>query len=805
MKELILILFILLPLKGFGDNKDPLSAFKSSFGAPLDSGRGAKEMPFTALVNGYRGKDLFLKVIEKEKGIIEVKETQTDGLLYTLEDFLDETYYEDLKGQLEGINYLTIEEAKEKGISIYLDENKTSVKIDVPWEWLKPVTFRFQKSGKIDFSKSKRPDDFSGIINMFYLKHVPDGGKSNDTISSQANLCFKDINFYSGFNYTDNDNRLTRLETGMVFPIHSGKAQLWLGDINSQPFGIQAPGNISGIGLFSLTKQTENEQKTDELTFLLKNKSTVQIYKDEYLKSEIEADPGIFKVAETDLGYGVTTVRVVIKDKVTGEITEKIVRMFLSILSTPEGHFDYAVLHGHERQTIDREFRYSDLLSTYISGFYGVSKNWSSGFTFSQRGPLQTESLQQRVFHDYLSLNANIGGAQDHVTKESGYSHGITLSNGQMFYKKFTNIAVDYSYFSPGYPTEKKSSTKDEKHKASIKASWTPYKKLNLATGYSKTTISNHKASESAFINMSSSLKLSKKWILSISGGSVFIEENPDYHFFLGLTYSDWTPERRKMVSLQQTEKQASLKSQYNNFEDKYNLSSNLTHNRASELDNYNLQFDKLFELATFTATRSGEFNRQNGDLNLNFGTALAFTENAVTLTRPLNQSFVIVQSTNNAHFEIYDQNAKKIAESGLLKKTLIPMSSYSNLLLSASFTEPKYITNQTSNAILFSSGYITGTTYEIKANDQMQVSATLVDQHGTPIRNSIGKMECREKGRSFLATDKDGKFTFDGIRTDTCQINISGAVTEELDLNWPSVFKDFDVIEVKDHQNIRK
>lgn len=777
-------------------------------GKEMKKSKGVKEIEMPAKVNGYPGKNIYVKVSDAEK--IEIVGVQSELLIYEIESFLDEKEKDRVISELSKKTYLEKEDLTKNHIGLSYRDDCGCADISVPWEWLRPGELDLSR-GDDAYGKGLPPDKFSGVLDFRLNEHLAENDHErslNQSLSNQSNLSFLKANLISGFNAytTETERKIQRTETAVVKNFNKGQDQIWVGDILILDFQqIKAPNNISGIGYIKKASPKEFNRKSDLLNLFLPHASVVSVFQNERLIKEINAPPGRLLISDLLLEEGQNDLRIQIKDLSTGLIKEERLEEFFSYRETPKGQVEYSALYGVRRSHNDGEIIYDDKPVAFLGGMYGVTSKFSSGGSVLLDDEYKHYELEERFFSKMgvFSIKGKRSQLKNEKENMNGQAGAVSVNTRNYrldkYKKLMTSFTFGYQHATDGYTDTKTDKTSYERDTVSAKASLIFYNKTHLSIGQSRTQSRFENFSET-FASLSQRSKLSRHWNLGLSAGVYNRSDRAmEYRGYIDLNYNQSDEASERLLQMYYDQNKSLIRARRVDQGD-FSLEAEVEKNMGEKGEYYNLRGEKTLDLAKlgFYITEHPETKGRSVDMSL--ATSLAFTSEAVAISKPFAQSFVIFKSSEDkAAFDVSDRYGKKVAELGFLKTVLVPLPNFSGTPVSAGFLDPEYFTLSSSAPILFGSGYRTGSTYTLKADREIIGHALLLTGNKAPLTLTKGFVECAGEETKEFFTNGKGEAEFSVKRGGHCVLKAAGLVSEPLDLNWPMKFKDFDEILLKE------
>jgi outer membrane usher protein FimD/PapC len=733
---------------------------------------------------------------------INVEKMYSEALLSDLQRVMNESKLEDLKVALTGSALISREDLESLGFQVSYQVQDASVHIAVPEEWLRPINIEMAK-----FSEGLlTPNTFSSPLSGYVNLHASELSTAHRTASQRQNpfgLSFEGVasahgvNLIGGGNYYD--QAVKRTETALIIPWDQGYKQIWIGDTKySNTSSVSYP-ELSGLSYFQKATPTAAHTDIDSGVIMTKNKSTLQIYKNESLYRTLDIGPGAFQISDLPLDLGQNVIRLVVKDQVTGEQTERIINDFLPLYSVPVGHWESVFSYGSHRINDFTGIRYYGAPVTFAGGMYGLSPLVNVGFSSYVSDDYMRISQEGRYFTSGGNFSLKLNEAKQ--GSESGISTRAEYSKQDIPISGVRSISLSEEFSGPGYRTIESATSSEPARTSSINVGMKPFKKIFFSFGATETKNSDG-LDDVIFASLSRSYRIDREWdLLTTAGDSRSSRTSQDFRFMLSLTYSPRLDNAHWISNATATEKSASLNTSYSN-EDRLTLSARTSENYNSAQVDESVSLKKEYQYAGVGATLYHNYDSSAAFFQLD--SAIAFTNDTIALTRPLDQSFLIFKSENprGVEYDVTNEQGEKILTAGgSLRSVVIPIRDYQTSQYSAGFTDPDYFTLDSSKTVVYKSGMKTGTSVSLSSDQRAIITGVLVDSKERLIKQTIVKMSCSKpddvlSDSSF--TNENGEFQFQVKRNAVCRLVLELLSSEELDLTWPVKYKDLGVIQVK-------
>jgi hypothetical protein len=759
------------------------------------------ELPLPVSINGFPAGTHQVMVLPGNA--ITVERFYTEPLLKKFKTTLIDKAYDDISERISPSPVVSVQELDEAGVTTTYDISEGGVSLIVPQGWIKPSILSLGFGQDTELMPNTTSALFSGYVNTSYVKSFapnPEGLRSaNDFVSINGVISGGGVSAHTGTDILEGKAR--RTETALIIPWNEGLDSIWLGDTHSDLSGSVAEfPTLSGVAYFRKHNPQSAAPSLETGVFEIKNRSKIQIYKNEVPFREFERETGRFSLSDISLDSGENLVRIVITDLVTNEITEKIFQDFIPMQFVPKGEWDHSIGYGHRRTDGFSGFEYTDTPTFFGGVTYGLLKNNTVGVSL-----LTEENYQRSTITDRISTTAgsySLSARQSESSKVLGYSGSVEYSKG--FTKKaINNITLRQTIQGDRY----KSSAGDTpvaQTTTELTAGFEPIHKIGISAGASYTS-STVKDSSLLFYGLGRGVKFSKKWAGSISAGQSWKNLGaPEAHASVTITYTDQSAENNKVVasdteSLDRSNARLSVE----RTED-YRLGLSSIEPRNTNLRTNNFQADKWFARGSVQGTISDFTSEERRSGTLGFSTGMAFTSETFGWTKPLSESFIIFESkaVRGAEYDVTDTSSKTLGTSGAwLRTSVIPVRNYSTVSLGSSYLDPQYFTLESSESVVYKSGFRTGTQSYLSGDENVYIMARLVDGENSVIKLTQGKLLCTKAQDTIsesIFTNENGETNFYVRRGADCHLDFGNGVSETLDLSYPTKHRDLGTLIIK-------
>jgi hypothetical protein len=778
------------------------------YGKPIESGNASgADIPMPVFIE-FRNIGTELARVTQAANI-EIDCVYSEMLLADLEPLMEAAPYEKLKAGVSGSPVATREGLRALGLRLVYQADGAAIRIEMPHEWLRPFVLGLgEDPGSL--RPNLAPAPISGYVNLRASEQAAVGSATQPGLaagpaaSASGVVSARGASLIGGANYSS--QALARTETAIVVPWDKGLSQLWLGDARySNASTIQYP-QMSGASYFKKARASNDHSEIDAGVISAKNKSKIQIYKNESLYREMEVPPGDYRLSDLQLDLGQNAIRIVVRDEATGEVKERLINDFLPLYSVPRGEWEGVASAGFRRSSDAAGLAYSAYPAAFGGFAYGVSRVTNAGLDAYSSSAVSRLTEELRLFQNIGSLalsvsqSASASGA-DGSSVKAAYVKSNGLAAG------LESVSISEELQSPGYSPAAQSLIEPPPNPGaatatSVNVGLQPIWRVAAGLGYTGIR-SEPITSDSYYANLSKSYGIDRHWSMSVTAGKLWSDQGAsDVRLLVTLAYAD-------VASAATTKGLASVGS-----------SQNLA--RASYADDNRLLVSAEASgppgaSGPTTQSVSAKKAYSSGDVGggvANIGgetvataeiaTGIAFTDRTAAFTRPLSGGFIIFESRadKGAEFDVSSDSGGAAASGGsAFRAVAVPVPDYSISSYSAAYSDPAYFTLESSRAYIYQSGFKTGSSVFLASDPRSIVSGTLLDERRRPVAQAFADISCLSPTDSLegkVLTNGLGEFQASIKRGASCRLVIDDKKTDLLDLSWPVRFRNLGALTIK-------
>jgi len=702
---------------------------------------------------------------------------------------------EEIKGALDGQKLVAPETLEALGYHVKYETADSSVLIEVAEEFLTPINVNASDFHGSKLAPNTKEDFISGYLNIHASeilgqgqaasgRTIPFGASLDGTISTHGMSVLGGGNVYN--------DQFKRTQTALVVPWDLGREQVWVGDTTLSNTSALSYPELSGIGWFHKPHPSNQHRDIDGGVVMIKNRTTLQIFKNEVLYKVIEIGPGNFQISDIPLDLGQNVVRLVMRDQVTGQITDKTITDFLPIYSVPVGSFESGISYGSHRNEDYLGISYFGRPVAYAGAMYGLNEVVNLGGSLYAAGAYVQESEAIRYFQNEGNFAFSVSQSENPQAK--GGAATLEYLRSLVPVSGVASISLSETVTSGGYYANEFDTNGQPSRVTTLNVGLKPIKGVGLSFG-GLDIVDRTSSKDRIFATLTKTYRFSKRWGLRFSAGDSHATDGGDQgHFAIELSYSPYLDGKVLTNLATVTESTRGVSTTYDDQKG-LNLRASTAQYNGSESVETRLQATQSYIHGDIGASvaQSNGLSTQEFELN----TALVFTNHGFAISEPLQSSFVLIRSKNDRGvlFDVSDSNGTRIANSGsFLRSVAVSVPDWYNSEHSAAFLDSEYYTLESSKTIVFESRFRTGTTVSLQSESRAIVSGTLIDEDGKKLKATFLKFVC-SKPDDLLTdvglSDQNGEFQFQVKRFADCHIEAKGKGSPSLDLSWPVKYKD--------------
>jgi outer membrane usher protein len=560
-------------------------------------------------------------------------------------------------------DYITLDNVNRVGLATNYVENDLMLVLTIPLEMRSikdyPVVFAQTRAGLGLENKN-----FSGYLNLrgtvSYsaqinpLVNYSNKNPGEGTVELVQNLGIATLETTA--HYLEYDpHPFERVDTSLVHDFEEDQVRLRLGDFNTRIEGFQTAMPVAGIQIekqFNINSDRNPFNKRSTL-IEVKNNSLLEVFVNDILISRVRVTPGPYNLKNLPLIYGSNTIKVILTDDL-GKKEEFLVDMLFDDQFLPKGMSDFAYQAGRPSYFLGNEKKYYDDSFSSIFHKYGV-----------------TDAVTVELNHqNYLSTNLWGVGAgflsplgsnffdvahytDDDVHGANGFkwrfnSAETNLPNFLRF-RIFLGAEFRSEKFLTISPTVFTQPNFAEKYDAVLQKQITERSSFSL--GYTK-LIGQHFGTNDQSYRAIYQNQFLRNWRVDVAYSRAEQTPNSD-QLQLSLNWLESDGKAQATLSQDIPNKLTSIRYDKNsrfNYND-IQLSmygqrqeDRVTGVESQSMDLYANYYAPKYEISGQANTATNGTDLSNSE-RLGLGTAIAWTSDSINISRPISDSFAVIQA----------------------------------------------------------------------------------------------------------------------------------------------------------------
>ena len=599
-----------------------------------------KEIYIPLYVNNILQNEVLVKFGLKENIYIK-KETGE-----YLASLLKKKFKEKFKLKVDKKNFLTLKSIEQMGIKASYNQEKISLEITLPMELKKASTLRLNEKQKRGEDSSLVPSSYAGGANIYLNQQLNrrDGNAVEKTpLQASSNLYLNMHNyvFESSLNY----NKETQLSRGGVRVLKDDtnhKLRYQAGDITLPSDNRMENIEVLGVALEKLfyigdPSYFQNITRINSHEFFIKNKSQVEIYINERYARTLNLLGGTHNLYDLNLPTGVNRIKLIVieeggkreeiefNDFSYFEILKKGLVKYGGGVGIKSRHEESNWIYEKDKKVASAYVEYGLFDSVTVKGGIQATDNYLVGNTeffigtnigffnpyiiMSKKNSKvgSKKGIEYQTNIDSLMINLGYEDTDnDYSLLTGGENQGSTLYRGAVY----SNIGMGITL---GLSASDYKNQEDREKKYGL-------------------TLQKYFKNFSTELNFNQSKKNGNK-----KEKEIFLSFNYRFGNDYDAQYTNYVYAKSQQLALNQTSS------------DRYGLTSNLIFEKNKESNNYSMQLnlndEKFIINSNYEMKDYRNSNSKNENLGIQLSSGFAFTEDKITLTSPLNSSFIIVDN----------------------------------------------------------------------------------------------------------------------------------------------------------------
>jgi outer membrane usher protein len=730
----------------------------------------------------------------------------SERLLGLLATVLDAPYVAALRSALAGRAMVGPEAVTHAQIQMSYDPRTLELRLQIPSEMKAVRSLQVTPMDRADIGSFTQPAGFSGYLNIRgsvdYVEQGLDTGLGDPNFLLDSAVRLHDFVLENEAVWQPGgDNDYQRLGTRVIYDDVKNVMRWTFGDLQTTNRGFQSAPDIAGVSIYrsySVLQPQRIARPRGQEAFTLSRASNVSVILNNQLTRRLRLDPGRYNVRDFPFAQGANDVRLLIEDD-TGRRETLSFNVFFDRAQLDPGLSEFGLYAGVKAPLLADGPDYQDNFT--VSSFY-------------RRGINQRVTLGVNGQGDNRTVLAGVEGLFGTGFGTLGVDFALSHNDG--FGSGYATIITLQRLFQfPGGQADSVNlSFETRSRQFGPVGTFIPDNRYDyvLGAGYS------HAFSDAIYAGFDGRYSNGRGVYPDASAYRVGVGYRLTSNLAVtaNVMYDD-VPGRREtsaLISLNwQFSNNSSLRAEYDGRDDRARLAYQTLHgqgvgsynayaevSRSPDDSAFNGSFNYIANraelgLSHFTAFDGGD----NGRTSMRLGTSIGFADGAVSVGRPIYDSFAIVQphkSLKGADITVNPTPFGYTSNSGQLGTALESnLSSYADrtITVDASNAPSGYDLGSGSFRLFppYRSGYklVVGSDYSVTAIGR------LVDADGAPLVLISGKAtEAAAPNHEpiVLFTNRDGRFGASGLRPGQWRIEMGTTPPTVYRLDVPATAEGF-------------
>jgi outer membrane usher protein len=351
-------------------------------------------------------------------------------LLRLLQTHLKENLYLELQKKVSPQGTLSLRDLQGAGLSVEFDDKALELRLQLPMKYRRgnDVDLNYDNQDRQTYL---RPSEQSGYINLRANQgyqygsgnasqnaSLPATGHA-DFVENRHGLVFETGTDYDGGNHTPWERQDTRFR----YDDEARMIRYTFGDLTLNARGFQVAPSLGGVSVvreFGI-QPYRTLQPISNTEIMIKRPSTVEIYVNGFMYSQMRLAPGIFNIRDFPLAIGQNNVKVHILDDLgQEEVYDFSVLFENSILTRGTSEFSYSAGYPWTQTTGDRTYDNAAVM-TNLFHRYGVTDNLTVGVNYQNYLSQSLTGIEASGITAWGYLSADIGSS---TGSSSGQAQG---------------------------------------------------------------------------------------------------------------------------------------------------------------------------------------------------------------------------------------------------------------------------------------------------------------------------------------------------------------------------------------------
>jgi outer membrane usher protein len=374
---------------------------------------------------------------------------QAKFLLPTLQGEMLPESWQMLHREVDPFGFISEEALQKVGLAAQFDWRKLHLQIDTPLHLkaAKEHHLRYLRKKNYPEEQILKPSELSGYVNSYYSYDVNSGSKPQRRLLLDGALNYRDVVLETQCSYSSL-RKDKKWNFGDIRLVHQEPSQLLeyqLGDFSIPTVGFQSSLSVLGLSVtrnFDLDpSQTTYPQSRQSI--VLKERSRVEIWVNGLLQRSLTLDPGEHRFQDFPLTEGQNEVELRIVDSFGRE--EKIAFPFIhepTLLMEGSSSFSYNIGVPNDRRDQSRAYHHNNPI---LALFHrkGFSKTFTAGAYLEKNRQQQLLGVEgiKAVPWGLMTFNIGVqGGVKKDASSEFAFENYVQFKNNEQVGVKWKAI-----------------------------------------------------------------------------------------------------------------------------------------------------------------------------------------------------------------------------------------------------------------------------------------------------------------------------------------------------------------------------
>jgi outer membrane usher protein len=716
----------------------------------------------------------------------------TARVLQLLETALAPNILEALRNNLAGRAEIGPADLMSAGLKAEYDPRTLELRFDIPVESRQSRSLSIAPRDRETIGDLVKPASYSAYLNLRgsfdVVEDGPDGGLGNPVMLLDGAVRLGSIVAESDAVWTPESRgvEFQRLGSRLVYDSPDDVLRFTAGDLQTQGQGFQTAPDIAGIGIvrsYSTLNPQQIIRPRGDRTFRLDRPSTVEVLVNGQQVRRMQLGPGNYNLRDFPFAQGSNDIRLNVLDD-TGRTEVLRFNVFMDQNQLAKGIDEFGVFLGVNSPLGLRGPHYTD--KPAFSGFYrrGVSDFLTVGANFQADKQIQMGGVELVAGTSIGTIGSHLAysrskGLGDGFAVQANFQRQMTRSSGltdtfNLFVEHRSRRFAPVTFFLADNPYRYElgggySRAISETVYAGLDARYSKGRGLNP-------DVHNYRATLGWRLSANASLTAETRYQKDTRGSEVsgFIT--------LSVRLGQYSSIRTEYDS-RDNRMRASFQTIHGTGVGSYNVTSDIE--RSDFGSDLAVNANYVSNRADIGFTHYGSFSRNLGESQsqrstFRLGTSIALADGAVSVGRPIYDSFAIVRphkSLKGTDVTVEPSPWGYTANSGGLKAATMPnLSSYAERTIGVDVPKAPPGTDIGQGSFKVFPAYRSGYVLEVGSDYNVTALGNMVDVDGEPVALVSGKateVAHPERAPLTIFTNRQGRFGAAGLAPGTWRLEM--------------------------------